>query len=79
MREYLTENVVVTCSGTISVPSLLCAVMALGIDNVLFSVDWLFESNRRGADFLASLPLSENDREKVAHANAECVLGLPTR
>ena len=77
MREYLTENLVVTCSGNFFVPALLCTVMALGIDNVLFSVDWPFESNRRGADFLESLPLNDVDKEKIAHVNAERVLELP--
>ena len=38
--QYLTENLVVPCSGNFSAPAFLCTVMALGVDNVLFSVDW---------------------------------------
>src|SRR5438128_1092007 len=38
--EYMTENVVITCSGFFSVPALLCTIMEVGIDNVMFSVDW---------------------------------------
>jgi 2,3-dihydroxybenzoate decarboxylase len=76
MLEYMTENVVVTCSGNFSVPALLCTVMALGIDNVLFSVDWPYELNRRGAEFLESLPLSADDKTKIAHGNAERVLRM---
>jgi predicted TIM-barrel fold metal-dependent hydrolase len=76
MVEYMTENVVVTCSGFFSVPALLCTVMAMGVDNVLFSVDWPYESNRLGVEFLASLPLSSSDREKIACGNAERVLRL---
>lgn len=74
--EYMRENVVVTCSGFFSVPALLCTVMELGVDNVLFSVDWPYESNRLGAEFLAGLPLSRADREKIAHGNAERVLRM---
>jgi predicted TIM-barrel fold metal-dependent hydrolase len=74
--QYLTENVVVTCSGNFSAPALLCTVMALGIDNVLFSVDWPYESNRIAVDFLERLPLSAGDREKIAHLNAERILRL---
>jgi 2,3-dihydroxybenzoate decarboxylase len=74
--EYMTENVVVTCSGFFSVPALLCTVMTVGIDNVLFSVDWPYESNRLGAEFLANLPLSSPDRAKIAHGNAERVLRM---
>jgi predicted TIM-barrel fold metal-dependent hydrolase len=50
--------------------------MTVGIDNVLFSVDWPYESNRLGAEFLANLPLSSPDRAKIAHGNAERVLRM---
>ncbi len=49
---------------------------ALGIDNVLFSVDWPYESNRLGREFLDNLPLSQPDKEKIAHGNAERVLRM---
>jgi predicted TIM-barrel fold metal-dependent hydrolase len=74
--QYLTENVVVTCSGNFSAPAFICTVMALGIDNVLFSVDWPYESNAGAVDFLRHLPLAPRDMEKIAHLNAERVLRL---
>ena len=74
--EYLTENLVVTCSGQFSTPAFLCTVAALGVDNVLFSVDWPYESNIVAVDFLKRLPLAPIDIAKVAHRNAERVLGL---
>jgi predicted TIM-barrel fold metal-dependent hydrolase len=43
--QYLTKNLVVTCSGNFSDAAFRCTVMALGVDNVLFSVDWPYESN----------------------------------
>jgi predicted TIM-barrel fold metal-dependent hydrolase len=72
----LTENLVVTCSGNFSAPAFLCTVMALGIDNVLFSVDWPYESNVAAVDFLKCQPLEQHDIEKVARLNAERVLRL---
>jgi predicted TIM-barrel fold metal-dependent hydrolase len=75
-REYLTQNLVVTCSGNFSTPAFLCTVMAMGIDNVLFSIDWPYESNKLGVDFLNNLPLALSDKEKIAHGNAERVLKL---
>jgi predicted TIM-barrel fold metal-dependent hydrolase len=74
--EYLTQNLVVTCSGNFSAPAFLCSVMALGIDNVLFSVDWPYESNAAAVDFLKHQALGPNDMAKVAHLNAERVLRL---
>ena len=55
--QYLTENLVVTCSGNFSALVFLCTVMALGVDNVLFSVDWPYESNVAAVDFLKRQPL----------------------
>jgi predicted TIM-barrel fold metal-dependent hydrolase len=74
--EYLTQNLVVTCSGNFSAAAFLCTVMALGIDNVLFSVDWPYESNSAAVDFLRHQALGPHDMAKVAHLNAERVLHL---
>ncbi|MCC6775912.1 MAG: amidohydrolase [Hyphomicrobiales bacterium] len=76
LAQYLTENLVVTCSGNFSSPALLCTIMALGIDNVLFSVDWPYESNTGAVEFLRRQPLGPDDMAKVAHRNAERVLRL---
>ncbi|MGH7088976.1 MAG: amidohydrolase family protein [Stellaceae bacterium] len=75
-REYLTQNLIVTCSGNFSIPAFLCTMMALGIDNLLFSIDWPYESNKVAMDFLKALPLAPADKEKIAHDNAERVLRL---
>jgi predicted TIM-barrel fold metal-dependent hydrolase len=74
--EYLTQNLVVTCSGNFSAAAFLCSVTALGIDNVLFSVDWPYESNAAAVDFLKHQALGPHDMAKVAHLNAERVLRL---
>ena len=72
--EYLRENLVITTSGNFYVPALLCSLLALGSDNIMFSVDWPMESNQIAVDFLCGLPISEDDRHKIAHANAERIL-----
>jgi predicted TIM-barrel fold metal-dependent hydrolase len=50
--------------------------MEMGIDNVMFSIDWPYESNKVGMDFLARLPFSDADKAKIAHGNAERILKL---
>jgi predicted TIM-barrel fold metal-dependent hydrolase len=77
LARYLRENLVVTCSGNFSSPAFLCTMMALGVDNLLFSVDWPYESNEVAVEFLKTQPLAADDLEKVAHLNAERVLRLP--
>ena len=74
--EYMRENMVVTTSGNFSYPSFLCALGTIGIDNILFSVDWPFESNKVAVDFLKHLPVNQPDNEKVAYKNAARVLNL---
>ena len=60
--DYLTKNLVVTCSGNFSTPAFLCTVAALGVDNVLFSVDWPYESNSAAVDFLKRQFMSSRQR-----------------
>lgn len=74
--EYLTQNLAVTCSGNFSAPALLCAIETLGFDNVMFSVEWQYESNRGAVEFLKRLPLDTSDLEKIAHLHAERILRL---
>jgi len=74
--QYLRENLAVTTSGNFFTPAFLCTVMALGVDNVLFSVDWPYESNRTATDWFKHVPLGDHDKEKIAHLNAERILHL---
>lgn len=76
VEDYFLKNLAVTTSGNFSVPSLQCAINTLGIDNVMFSVDWPHESNKVAVNFLKHLPLGKSDLEKVAHRNAERILNL---
>ncbi len=76
VERYFRENLGVTTSGNFSVPSLQCAINTLGIENVMFSVDWPNESNKVAVDFLKHLPVGQPDLEKIAHKNAERILNL---
>jgi predicted TIM-barrel fold metal-dependent hydrolase len=75
--EYFARNVWVTTSGLFSIPPVMCAVQVLGVDRVLFSVDYPFGSNAAGRGLLDTLPLSAADLAKIAGGNAARVLNLP--
>jgi 2,3-dihydroxybenzoate decarboxylase len=45
-------------------------------DNILFAIDWPYEANKTGMEFLKKISISDLDREKIAHLNAERVLKL---
>ena len=74
--EYVLDHVHITNSGLFSVPPLMCALAVFGIERLLFSVDWPYAPNEEGRRLLDEAPLSPDDLELFAHANAERVLGL---
>ena len=76
VSQTLTDQVWVTTSGFFSLAPLLPLLMTFGADRVMFSVDYPFSPNQRGRDFLAALPLSPDDRVKLAHGNADRLLKL---
>ncbi len=74
--DYIRQNMLVTTSGNFSTPSLLCALGTIGIDKILFSVDWPHESHKVAVDFLKHLPVNQPDLEKIAYKNAVRELSL---
>jgi len=74
--QYMRDNLLVTTSGNWYEPAFLCTLLALGADNILFAIDWPYEANKTGIEFLRKISISEGDRQKIAHLNAERVLGL---
>jgi predicted TIM-barrel fold metal-dependent hydrolase len=76
LEEYMASNFHFTTSGMFSYPPLLLLLEVIGADRVMFSVDYPYSSNSEGRDFVMSAPISDGDREKIAHGNAERLLGL---
>ena len=74
--EYLRDNLLVTTSGNWFEPAFLCTLLALGADNMLFAIDWPYEANKTGMEFLRALSISDADKEKIAYRNAERLLKL---
>ena len=73
---YVHRNVWVTTSGMFSLPPVLCSIAVLGVDRVLFSVDYPFAANLAGRRLLDELPLGPADKAKVAGENAASLLRL---
>ncbi|MFE6365694.1 amidohydrolase family protein [Streptomyces sp. NPDC057806] len=74
--EYVRHNLYITTSGVCSAAPLLCALLALGPEHILFGTDYPFEDMATATEFLRTAPVSEADRAKIAHLNAERLLGL---
>jgi uncharacterized protein len=78
VADYFQSNIHCTTSGYFTVPPLQCALEVIGIDRLLFSVDYPYSPNTRGLTFLDSLAelLDAEDFKKLTYGNAERLLGL---
>jgi hypothetical protein len=76
VEEYFLENFYITTSGMFAYPPLLCLLLVVGADRVIFSVDYPYSTNEEGRAFIDGAPISPADKEKIAHGNVERLLGL---
>lgn len=76
LEDYMAQNFHFTTSGMFSYPPLTCLLSVIGADRVMFSVDYPYSRNEEGRDFITNAPIDPQDREKLAHGNAERLLGL---
>jgi predicted TIM-barrel fold metal-dependent hydrolase len=75
-REVFCGNFYITTSGNFSNPALLCCVMEMGVDRILFAVDWPFVENTAATQWMAAAPLCEEDKAKILGGNAKRLLHM---
>lgn len=73
---YLRENVHYTFGGFNFAATFLNLLLEVGAERIMFSVDYPYGSMAEARAFLQHLPVSEADRERIAHGNAEKLLRL---
>jgi hypothetical protein len=73
---YLRENLHYTFSGFNFTPTFLNLLLEVGAERIMFSADHPYASMQEARAFLNRLPVSTADRERIAHGNAERLLGL---
>ena len=73
---YIGSNVVITTSGVFSPAALTGAVLEIGADAIMFSIDYPYESSLDAVAGFERTTLSGTDRHKIAHGNAERILRL---
>jgi 2,3-dihydroxybenzoate decarboxylase len=74
--DYYREHFWLTTSGSFSDAALTCAIAEMGIDRIMFSIDWPFMPNKAGRDWLDKAPVGDEDRKKIFGANAAKLLKL---
>ena len=74
--EYIKENFYVTTSGMFWPTVIQFVCQALGVERVMFGVDYPLESTMLAVQSIENTPISNDDKEKIFHLNAADLLGL---
>jgi 2,3-dihydroxybenzoate decarboxylase len=56
--EYFGTNIAITTAGVFSHAALIAAIQEVGVDNVMFSIDYPFESTEQAVQFIRAAPLA---------------------
>jgi len=75
-RDVFCNNFYITTSGNFSNPALLCSVMEMGVDRILFAVDWPFVMNPPATKWMEGVPLSDEDKAKILCGNVKRLLRM---
>ena len=75
-QEQFSRNVYITTSGNFSTPALICSMLEMGIDHILYSVDYPFVLNPPGTKWMEELQVSAEDKEKILSGNAKRLLRI---
>ncbi len=74
--ETFRRNFWVTTSGFFSDRALTCTIDAVGVERVLFAVDWPYADNTEAVEWMKSAPIADDDRRAIFSGNAEQLLGV---
>lgn len=75
-REQFTRHFHITTSGNFSTPALMCSMTEMGMDRIMFAVDWPFVSNKPAMDWVNDLQISRDDKVKLLSGNAKRLLRM---
>lgn len=76
VADYLRQNVHYTFGGFNFGPTFLDLLLEVGVDRIMFSTDYPYGSMEEARSFLQHLPVSEEQRARIASGNAERLFRL---
>lgn len=76
MAEYFVENFVITTSGVEDPLALRYAIDKLGIDNVMWAIDYPYQPMQPAVDFINAFDCTDAERQALCHGNAERVFHI---
>jgi len=75
-RDIFCKNFYVTTSGFFSDPALICCMLEMGADHILFAVDWPFVMNPPAVKWMEDVSISDSDKVKILSGNARRLLKM---
>lgn len=76
VTDYLRRNFFVTTSGMFDTASLKHTISVMGVNQVMFSVDYPYESTTEANEWFEGVDLETSAKQAVGYLNAARVLGL---
>ncbi|HTR48267.1 MAG TPA: amidohydrolase family protein [Verrucomicrobiae bacterium] len=74
--EYFKRNFYITTSGMNWEPTLKFCIEVLGADRIMWAIDYPYQDHEDAVEFLDAARISEKDKRKIYHENAERVFKL---
>jgi 5-carboxyvanillate decarboxylase len=76
--EYFQRNIAITTSGVEDPSALRFCIDKIGVDRIMWAIDFPFQPTQPAVDFIESATLSDVEREKIAYSNAERIFKIKT-
>jgi predicted TIM-barrel fold metal-dependent hydrolase len=70
------QNFHVTTSGFFSDPALRCCIDEMGVERIMFAVDWPYVKNDDGVNWLSKFDMDSNQKAQIFNGNAKRLLRL---
>ena len=74
--EYFRQNFAITTSGVEDHLALKYSIDRIGVDSVMWAIDYPYQPTTPAVAFIESAPLPDADKQKVAHGNAERIFHI---
>ena len=76
--DYMRENITITTSGVAWEPAITFAQKVLGVDRVIYAMDYPYQALAREVIATDNLPISAADKKKLYQTNSEKLFNLKT-
>jgi 2,3-dihydroxybenzoate decarboxylase len=76
ISDYMRENLYITTSGMAWSPAIRFAQEVLGVDRVLYAMDYPYQFEPEEVIATDQIPISHADKKKLYQTNAEVLFGL---